>query len=241
MFLYVNLSGLKTFLKVGWSAVDLFLEEETFWGSRKLFCFCLFVYIFLSAFGLSFQLYKKSHKSRSERHRAARHFHLPPFPFRDIITPVPRPLFPTLPGIIGGEYDQWPNLPHGLLPRPRYDPIGPMADPAGRHRSDLRRATGGRATDVRRGFIWSSITSQSMRTSWFKSRILQKGNFSSTGSGFSDWIFFLWPNLWANCYQDANFLQTIRTWSPFSERLQKISDLSFYENKKIKTCNGWRI
>ncbi|XP_037545906.1 F-box only protein 7 isoform X2 [Nematolebias whitei] len=99
------------------------------------------------------ELYKKSHKSRSERHRAARHFHLPPFPFRDIITPVPRPLFPLLPGIIGGEYDQWPNLPHGPLPRPRYDPIGPMADPTGRPPSDLRRATGGRTTDVRRAFI----------------------------------------------------------------------------------------
>uniref|UniRef100_A0A3Q3A3S4 F-box protein 7 n=1 Tax=Kryptolebias marmoratus TaxID=37003 RepID=A0A3Q3A3S4_KRYMA len=91
--------------------------------------------------------------TRSERRRAARHLFLPPFPRRDIISPVPRPLFPPLPGIIGGEYDQRPHLPHGLLPRPRYDPIGPIADPAGRPPVLRRPPTGGQAADVRRGFI----------------------------------------------------------------------------------------
>ncbi|XP_017294917.1 F-box only protein 7 [Kryptolebias marmoratus] len=99
------------------------------------------------------ELYKMAYKSRSERRRAARHLFLPPFPRRDIISPVPRPLFPPLPGIIGGEYDQRPHLPHGLLPRPRYDPIGPIADPAGRPPVLRRPPTGGQAADVRRGFI----------------------------------------------------------------------------------------
>jgi len=66
---------------------------------------------------------------------------------------MPRPLFPPLPGIIGGEYDQRLNIPHGLLPRPRYDPIGPIADPAGRPRFGYRRPAGGRPADIRRGFI----------------------------------------------------------------------------------------
>ncbi|XP_072233711.1 F-box only protein 7 isoform X2 [Leuresthes tenuis] len=99
------------------------------------------------------ELYRKTHKSRSELRRAIRHRSLPPFPDRDIFTPMPRPLFPPLPGIIGGEYDQRLNLPHGLLPRPRYDPIGPVADPAGRPRSGYRRPAGGRPADIRRGFI----------------------------------------------------------------------------------------
>ncbi|KAM4569778.1 F-box only protein 7 isoform 2-T3 [Odontesthes bonariensis] len=99
------------------------------------------------------ELYRKTHQSRSESRRAIRHRSLPPFPDRDIFTPMPRPLFPPLPGIIGGEYDQRPNFPHGLLPRPRYDPIGPIADPAGRPRSGYRRPAGGRPADIRRGFI----------------------------------------------------------------------------------------
>lgn len=98
--------------------------------------------------------YKRFHKTRCELRRA-RHRSLPPFPLtpRDIFHPVP--LYPPLPGIIGGEYDQRPDLPRGLLPRPRYDPIGP---PQGHHRRPASglpriRPTGGRPADVRRGFI----------------------------------------------------------------------------------------
>ncbi|KAE8281119.1 F-box only protein 7 [Larimichthys crocea] len=90
------------------------------------------------------ELYKRSHKLRCDLRRV-RHRSLPPFPRlpRDIFNPLPVPLHPPLPGIIGGEYDQRPNLPHGLLPRPRYDPIGPPRV----------RPTGRRPADVRRGFI----------------------------------------------------------------------------------------
>uniref|UniRef100_A0A3Q3W189 F-box domain-containing protein n=1 Tax=Mola mola TaxID=94237 RepID=A0A3Q3W189_MOLML len=100
------------------------------------------------------ELYKQRYKIRSE----LRHSHrrcIPPFPQppRDIFNPLP--FFPPLPGIIGGEYDQRPNLPHGLFPRPRYDPIGPFPDPDRRLPVDLSRAQQrrGRAADVRRGFI----------------------------------------------------------------------------------------
>ncbi|XP_015239412.1 PREDICTED: F-box only protein 7 isoform X2 [Cyprinodon variegatus] len=100
------------------------------------------------------QLYKKSYKLRSELRHPVRPYSLPPYPLRDIITPVPRPLFPPLPGIIGGDYDQRPNLPPNLLPHPRYDPIGPLLDPAVRRpRLDFRRPAGGRPSDIRRGFI----------------------------------------------------------------------------------------
>ncbi|XP_047245029.1 F-box only protein 7 isoform X2 [Girardinichthys multiradiatus] len=95
------------------------------------------------------QLYKKSYKIRSLRH-PVRPYSLPPFPLRDIIIPVPRPLFPPLPGIIGGDYDQRPNL----LPRPRFDPIGQLLDPAAsRPRLDFHRPAGGRPAHIRRGFI----------------------------------------------------------------------------------------
>ncbi|XP_068163537.1 F-box only protein 7 isoform X2 [Antennarius striatus] len=95
------------------------------------------------------EVYKRFHKSRS-------HFHwpcipsLPHFapPLRDI---YPNPFFP-VPGILGGEYDQWPHLP-----RPRHDPIGPPLHP----NPDRRRPPNihqmgpraGRSADVRRGFI----------------------------------------------------------------------------------------
>ncbi|KAM9705231.1 F-box only protein 7, partial [Menidia menidia] len=95
------------------------------------------------------ELYKNAHRSRSDFRRALRHRSLPPFPDRDIFTPVPRPLFPPLPGIIGGEHDQRPVLPRGLLPRPRRDPIGPIADPAGRPRFSFRRPPGGGAPNRR--------------------------------------------------------------------------------------------
>ncbi|XP_045897107.1 F-box only protein 7 isoform X2 [Micropterus dolomieu] len=103
------------------------------------------------------ELYRRSFKIRLEmRRESCRHF-LPPFHRtpRDIFNPVPVPLHPPLPGIIGGEYDQRPNLPHGLLPRPRFDPIGPLHDPDGRLMGNFRRVgpMRGRPADVRRGFI----------------------------------------------------------------------------------------
>ncbi|XP_026002418.1 F-box only protein 7 [Astatotilapia calliptera] len=103
------------------------------------------------------ELYKKSYKFRSELRNAAPTRPPPLLPFHpgDIFHPIPYPHFPPVPGIIGGEYDQRPNLPHGLLPRPRYDPIGPLADPHRRPRHDFHRIrpTGGRPSDIRRGFI----------------------------------------------------------------------------------------
>lgn len=67
------------------------------------------------------------------------------------------PSFPLVPGIIGGEYDQRPALPHGFLPRPRYDPLGPLGDPDRMPSPlDLRvgQPPGGRgSSDIRRGFI----------------------------------------------------------------------------------------
>ncbi|XP_040886513.1 F-box only protein 7 isoform X2 [Toxotes jaculatrix] len=101
------------------------------------------------------ELYKRFYKLRCEHRRAARHRSLPPFHRnpRDIFS-MPVPLHPQLPGIIGGEYDQRPNLPHGFLPHPRYDPISSPRDydqPLGNFRR--ARPTGGRPADVRRGFI----------------------------------------------------------------------------------------
>ncbi|XP_029350623.1 F-box only protein 7 [Echeneis naucrates] len=103
------------------------------------------------------ELYKRFYKLRCEnrhvvRHRSLPHFHRNPW---DIFGSLPVPLHPPLPGIIGGDYDQRPNLPRGLLPRPRYDPIGPPRVVDGRPLNDLRRARpmGGRPADVRRGFI----------------------------------------------------------------------------------------
>ncbi|KAM6895713.1 F-box only protein 7 [Xenentodon cancila] len=99
------------------------------------------------------ELYKKSYKLRSDRQHARRHRSLPPYPPRDIFSPMPHRLFPPVPGIIGGEYDQRPNLPHGLLPLPRYDPISPITDRIRPPRSDFRRLTEGRSSNIRRGFI----------------------------------------------------------------------------------------
>lgn len=96
------------------------------------------------------ELYKRFYRIRCEI-RHARHRSLPalPRPPRDIFDPLP-PFYPPLPGIIGGEYDQRPALPpHGLLPRPRYDPIGPPRDLGFRR----VRPPPGRPADVRRGFI----------------------------------------------------------------------------------------
>ncbi|XP_076578016.1 F-box only protein 7 isoform X2 [Chaetodon auriga] len=100
------------------------------------------------------ELYKQLYKRRCAQ-RSARNVPVPPFYPRDIFNPAPLPTFPPLPGIIGGEYDQRPNLPRGLLPRPRHDPIHPPRNQDGRLLNDLHRAgpLGRRSVDVRRGFI----------------------------------------------------------------------------------------
>ncbi|KAM6961533.1 LOW QUALITY PROTEIN: F-box only protein 7 [Tautogolabrus adspersus] len=90
------------------------------------------------------ELYKRSHKHRSDLRRLSHPRSLPSLPWhpRDIFQPfpLPLPLPPPLPGIIGGGYDQRPEeLPHGLLPRPRFDPIGPLRYPERRPQGDLRR------------------------------------------------------------------------------------------------------
>ncbi|XP_026775335.3 F-box only protein 7 isoform X1 [Pangasianodon hypophthalmus] len=106
------------------------------------------------------ELYKKRFKQKKalNRYRARCYpFPIPPiYPLAPVpIPPLPLPLFP--PGIIGGEHDQRPAIPQGILPRPRYDPIGPLPGhepriglPFGRR---LLRPGGSRAPDTRRGFI----------------------------------------------------------------------------------------
>lgn len=72
------------------------------------------------------ELYKLQFKSRRERQQLRHHRSLPPFPNpREFFGPVPR-FDPIVPGIIGGVYDQRPTLPRVLLPRPRFDPLGPF-------------------------------------------------------------------------------------------------------------------
>ncbi|XP_060885187.1 F-box only protein 7 isoform X2 [Labrus mixtus] len=107
------------------------------------------------------QIYKRSYKHRSELRRLSHPRSLPPLPWNppDIFPPFPPfplPLAPPLPGIIGGAYDQRPEeLPRGLLPRPRFDPISALRNPERRPQGDPRRyrPLGGRPADVRRGFI----------------------------------------------------------------------------------------
>ncbi|KAM7367423.1 hypothetical protein PAMP_015326 [Pampus punctatissimus] len=101
------------------------------------------------------ELYKRFYKTRSNLRHLTHHRSLPPFHrnIRHIFGPVPIPPHPPLPGIIGGEYDQRPNLPPALLPRPRHDPIGPLRDHDGRPQRDFRRPMGNRPADIRRGFI----------------------------------------------------------------------------------------
>ncbi|XP_067246898.1 F-box only protein 7 [Chanodichthys erythropterus] len=103
------------------------------------------------------ELYKKKHKQKKENLHRRRFYpqHMPPIfplsPFPSAPAPLPLPLYP--PGIIGGDYDQSPVI----LPRPRFDPIGPLpghlpgADvPIGRR---SLRPGGNRPADIRRGFI----------------------------------------------------------------------------------------
>ncbi|KAM9327337.1 F-box only protein 7 isoform 2-T2 [Pholidichthys leucotaenia] len=104
------------------------------------------------------ELYKKLYKiHKVPRDYFSRDILLPPSHLTPALPHFTPPLlpFPLVPGIIGGEYDQRPNLPPNLLPRPRYDPIGPLADPNGRPRFAFYRVgpMGGRPADARRGFI----------------------------------------------------------------------------------------
>lgn len=107
------------------------------------------------------QLYKMKFKLRTQSRRFSSHCpyrHIVPMPSRPFNS-EPSPLLP--PGIIGGEYDQRPNLPFGLLPRPRYDPIGPLPDHnPGRRFTGLRGVgpTRPQPANIRRGFIWFSKT-----------------------------------------------------------------------------------
>ncbi|XP_017340953.1 F-box only protein 7 [Ictalurus punctatus] len=105
------------------------------------------------------KMYRKRFKQKKElgRYRSRCYFFpvppiYPPNPLH--IPPLP-PLFP--PGIIGGEHDQRPPIPQGILPRPRYDPIGPFPGHEPRiglpFSRRLLRLGGSRAPDTRRGFI----------------------------------------------------------------------------------------
>ncbi|KAF7651803.1 hypothetical protein LDENG_00105120 [Lucifuga dentata] len=103
------------------------------------------------------QLYKVKYKSR----RQSRRFFSHPCAFPPIVpNPIhpfgsePIPLFP--PGVIGGEYDERPNVPRGILPRPRYDPIRPFPDGNLDRRFFGQRGVrpmSSRPSDIRRGFI----------------------------------------------------------------------------------------
>uniref|UniRef100_A0A673G0V4 F-box only protein 7-like n=1 Tax=Sinocyclocheilus rhinocerous TaxID=307959 RepID=A0A673G0V4_9TELE len=98
------------------------------------------------------ELYRKKFKQRKENERRGRcrffPSHVPPiFPLTPVPSaPLPFPLYP--PGIIGGDYDQAPVI----LPRPRFDPIGPLPG----HLPGLGVPIGRRSlrpADIRRGFI----------------------------------------------------------------------------------------
>lgn len=102
-------------------------------------------------------LYKQKYKQRKEMERMSRcRFyppHLPPIYPLAPIPPEPLPLYPYPPGIIGGDYDQTPIV----LPRPRFDPIGPLPGhlPGAGVSTGRRplRPGGNRPVDIRRGFI----------------------------------------------------------------------------------------
>ncbi|XP_045567483.1 F-box only protein 7-like isoform X2 [Salmo salar] len=106
------------------------------------------------------ELYKKKYKWRREAASYPRHmprYHPVPPPLYPL-HPLPNNPFPFYPpGIIGGEYDQRPGIPGGILPRPRYDPIGPLPghDPTAGGLIGRRglRPAGNRPADIRRGFI----------------------------------------------------------------------------------------
>ncbi|XP_034019625.1 F-box only protein 7-like isoform X2 [Thalassophryne amazonica] len=101
------------------------------------------------------EFYKRMHKLyHQSRHRRTifppllpfvNNFHVPFHPPENVIPPVP--------GIIGGEYDLRPNILPRILPRPRYDPIGPFGQPNPERRLNSIRRLGTPSVNVRRGFI----------------------------------------------------------------------------------------
>ncbi|KAK3610910.1 hypothetical protein CHS0354_018816 [Potamilus streckersoni] len=77
-----------------------------------------------------YKLYKEQHLLRKEHKKQLKQivFIEPPY-----FQPVPMPYFPAPwrppgPGFIGGDYDLFPNFsgPIPMLPRPRFDPMGPI-------------------------------------------------------------------------------------------------------------------
>ncbi|XP_067283747.1 F-box only protein 7 [Pseudorasbora parva] len=98
------------------------------------------------------EIYKQKYRQRNVRRCGVYPHHNPaifpsfPFPFPSAPSPLPPPLFP--PGIIGGDYDQAPVL----LPRPRFDPIGPIPGHLPASGIPIGRR-GNRSADIRRGFI----------------------------------------------------------------------------------------
>ncbi|XP_030210917.1 F-box only protein 7 [Gadus morhua] len=112
-------------------------------------------------------LYKRKYQTRKHyRQAAARPPHwLPPPPLYPVVpgsNPFhPQPFAPYPPGIIGGDYDQRPDFPLGMLPRPRFDPLGPfsggLGGPPGINPPGVgpsrRRGGPGPIRDIRRGFI----------------------------------------------------------------------------------------
>ncbi|KAK0142700.1 F-box only protein 7 [Merluccius polli] len=111
------------------------------------------------------ELYKRKYQTRKHYQRTSNRPHFLPPPVYPVMpgpNPFhPQPFPPYPPGIIGGEYDQRPNFPLGMLPRPRYDPLGPfqggLGGPPGvgplRPRGGPGNSGGGPARDIRRGFI----------------------------------------------------------------------------------------
>ncbi|KAJ8373547.1 hypothetical protein SKAU_G00041270 [Synaphobranchus kaupii] len=104
------------------------------------------------------ELYKKKYKQRREAARFRRTRLYPAVPPRPLPPPYhpfpfgPHPL-PYPPGIIGGEYDQRPDI----LPHPSFDPIGPHQGRNPNNRGSFGRRPqgfmGNRSSDIRRGFI----------------------------------------------------------------------------------------
>ncbi|KAJ3612412.1 hypothetical protein NHX12_020688 [Muraenolepis orangiensis] len=107
------------------------------------------------------ELYKRKYQTRKHYQQTPHHWLPPPVhPLVPGSNPFhPQPFLPYPPGIIGGDYDQTPHFPLGVLPRPRHDPLGPfpggppVIGPSRRRGGPGPFSGGGRARDIRRGFI----------------------------------------------------------------------------------------
>ncbi|MBN3289106.1 FBX7 protein, partial [Polypterus senegalus] len=120
----------------------------------------------------SVNLYKMKYKQKKDKAQFCRFRVFPrprpqPFPFQPSpFYPFPfSPNLPYPPGILGGEYDERPQLPYSgpgfpFLPgansdirqpfRPAFDPFGPQH---GNPRGNFTRRHPARSSDIRRGFI----------------------------------------------------------------------------------------